>query len=285
MSKPKQRQHDKKSMLIDSHCHLDFPDFADELDAVVARARGAGIARMVTISTRVARHAQLLAIAERFPDVFCSVGTHPHYAHEELDVTVADLVTRTKHPKVVAIGEAGLDYHYDNSPREAQERGFRTHIAAARETGLPLVIHSREADADTARILEEETGKGAFPAVLHCFTGGSDLARRAIALGLSISFTGILTFKNSAALRTIAAALPADRILIETDAPYLAPAPFRGKRCEPAFVVETAKVLAETRGVSFDAIAEQTTANFFRLFAKAPRQAAAASTATAASAA
>ena len=262
-------------MLIDSHCHLDFPDFATELDAIVARAGAAGIARMVTISTRVRRHDQLLAIAERFPDVYASVGTHPHYAHEELDVTAADLVARTRHPKVVALGEAGLDYHYDRSPHDAQERGFRTHIAAARETGLPLVIHSREADADTARILEEEMGQVAFPAVLHCFTGGTDLAHRAIALGLFISFTGILTFKNSTALRTIAAELPADRILVETDAPYLAPGPFRGKRNEPAYVVETAKVLAETRGVSFDEIARQTTENFFALFSKVPRPAAA----------
>src|SRR5579863_3266432 len=259
--------------LIDSHCHLDFPDFAAELDAVVARARAVGVERMVTISTRVARQPDLLAIAARFPDVFCSVGTHPHYAHEELDVTTADLVAHTRHPKVVAIGEAGLDYHYDNSPRDAQERGFRTHIAAARATGLPLVIHSREADADTARILEEETGQGAFPAVLHCFTGGADLARRAIALGLSISFTGILTFKNSTALRAIAADLPADRILVETDAPYLAPLPFRGKRNEPAYVVETAKILAETRGVPLDEIAQQTSENFFRLFGKVPRPA------------
>jgi TatD DNase family protein len=260
-------------MLIDSHCHLDFPDFASELDAVVARARAAGIERMVTISTRVARQSDLLAIAARFPDVFCSVGTHPHYAHEELDITAADLVAYTRHPKVVALGEAGLDYHYDNSPRDAQERGFRTHIAAARATGLPLVIHSREADADTARILEEESGKGAFPAVLHCFTGGADLARRAVALGHFVSFTGILTFKNSGALRQIAAELPADRILVETDAPYLAPGKYRGKRNEPAFVVETAKVLAETRGVSFDEIARQTTENFFRLFGKVPRPA------------
>jgi TatD DNase family protein len=260
-------------MLIDSHCHLDFPDFADELDAVVARARAAGIARMVTISTRVHRHAGLVAIAERFADVSASVGTHPHYAHEESEITAADLVARTRHPKVVAIGEAGLDYHYDRSPRDGQERGFRTHIAAARETGLPLVIHSRNADADTARILEEETGQGAFPAVLHCFTGGPDLARRAVALGLFISFTGILTFKNSADLRAIAAALPADRILVETDAPYLAPLPFRGKRNEPAYVVETAKVLAETRGVSFDDIARQTSDNFFRLFSRVPRPA------------
>jgi TatD DNase family protein len=257
-------------MLVDSHCHLDFPDFANELDAVVARAGAAGVARMVTISTRVRRFAGVLSIAERFPEVYCSVGTHPHYAHEELDVTVDDLVAETRHPKVVAIGEAGLDYHYDNSPREAQERGFRTHIAAARATGLPLVIHSREADADTARILEEETGQGAFPAVLHCFTGGPDLARRAVALGHYVSFTGILTFKNSIALREIAAELPADRILVETDAPYLAPNPFRGKRNEPAFVVETAKVLADTRGVSLEEIARQTSDNFFRLFGKVP---------------
>jgi TatD DNase family protein len=267
--------------LIDSHCHLDFPDFASELDAVVGRARAAGIARMVTISTRVAKQDALLAITDRFADIYCSVGTHPHYAHEELDISTADLVARTRNPKVVAIGEAGLDYHYDNSPREAQERGFRNHIAAARETGLPLVIHSRDADDDMARILEQETGKGAFPAVLHCFTGGAELARRAIALGLYISFTGILTFKNSAALREIAASLPADRILVETDAPYLAPGKFRGKRNEPAFVVETANVLAETRGVSFDAIARQTTENFFKLFAKVPRPAAAAASADA----
>lgn len=257
-------------MLIDSHCHLDFPDFSTELDAVVARARSAGIERMVTISTRVHGHDAVLAIAERFPDVYCSVGTHPHHAHEELGVTAADLVRRTRNSRVVALGEAGLDYHYDNSPRDAQERGFRTHIAAARETGLPLVIHSREADDDMARILEEETGKGAFPAVLHCFTGGPDLARRAVALGHFISFTGILTFKNSAALRAIAADLPADRILVETDAPYLAPGKFRGKRNEPAYVVEVAKVLAEARGVSLEEISRQTTENFFRLFSKVP---------------
>ena len=258
-------------MLIDSHCHLDFPDFAAELDAVVARARAAGIGRMVSISTRVKKHAQVLEIAEKFPDVFCSVGTHPHNAHEELDIDTAALVAMARHPRIVAIGEAGLDYHYDNSPREAQETGFRRHIAAARETGLPLVIHAREADADMARILEEESGKGAFPAVLHCFTGGRDLAMRAVALGHYVSFTGILTFKNSQALRDIAAALPADRILVETDAPYLAPLPFRGKRNEPAYVANTAAVLAEMRGVSADEIARQTTENFFRLFSKVPK--------------
>jgi TatD DNase family protein len=258
-------------MLVDSHCHLDFPDFASELEAVIERARKAGIGRIVTISTRVKKHAQVLAIAEKFPDVFCSVGTHPHNAQEELDIDAKALIALSRHPKIVAIGEAGLDYHYDNSPRDLQERSFRQHIAAARETGLPLVIHSRDCDADMARILAEETGQGGFPAVLHCFTGGRDLAFKAIDLGLSISFTGILTFKNSGALRELAAALPADRILVETDAPYLAPLPYRGKRNEPAFVVETAKVLADTRGISADEIAAQTTENFFRLFSKVPR--------------
>jgi TatD DNase family protein len=263
-------------MLIDSHCHLDFPDFAGELDAVIARAQAAGIARIVTISTRIKRHAEVLAIAERFPDVYCSVGTHPHNAHEELDIGPDALIERSRHPKVVAIGEAGLDYHYDHSPRHAQERSFRNHIAAARDTGLPLVIHSREADNDMARMLEEETGKGAFPAVLHCFAGSRELAQRALALGLFISFTGILTFKKSDELRAIAQSLPADRILVETDAPYLAPGRHRGRRNEPAFVVETAKVLAETRGVSPDEMARQTTENFFRLFRKVPPRASAA---------
>ena len=258
-------------MLVDSHCHLDFPDFASELDAVVDRARAAGIGRMVTISTRVRQLDGLLAIAERFDDVFCSVGTHPHHAHEELDVSPADLIAHAKHRKVVAIGEAGLDYFYDNAPREAQEQGFRTHIAAARETQLPLVIHTRDADADTARILIDETGKGAFPAVLHCYTGGPELAQKAVELGLYVSFTGILTFKKSDALRAIAAALPAARILVETDAPYLAPGKMRGKRNEPAYVVETARTLAETRGVSLEEIAEQTPKNFFRLCSKVPR--------------
>ena len=258
-------------MLIDSHCHLDFPDFAAELDAVVARARAAGVGRMVTISTRVKRHAQILEIAEKYPDVFCSVGTHPHNAHEELDIDAKTLIALAKHPKIVAIGEAGLDYHYDKSPRPDQASSFRQHIAAARETGLPLVIHARECDADMAAILREETARGAFKAVLHCFTGGRDLAFTAIELGHYVSFTGILTFKNSAALREIAAALPADRILVETDSPYLAPVPYRGKRCEPAYVVETAKVLAETRGVTFDEVARQTGENFFRLFNKVPQ--------------
>lgn len=258
-------------MLVDSHCHLDFPDFASELDAVVARARAADVGRMVTISTRVRRLSELLDITARFDDVYCSVGTHPHHAHEELDITAGDLAALTKYDKIVAIGEAGLDYFYDNSPREAQEMGFRAHIEAARKTGLPLVIHSRNADDDMAAILEDEMGKGAFPAVLHCFTGSRALAMKAIELGLYISFTGILTFKKSDDLRAIAADLPADRILVETDAPYLAPGKMRGKRNEPAFVVETARVLAGTRSVSPEEIAEQTTKNFFRLFSKVPK--------------
>src|SRR4029077_1216752 len=255
-------------MLVDSHCHLDFPDFASELDAVVARAEAAGVGRIVTISTRVKRHAQVLAIAERFPNVTCSVGTHPHHAHEELDVTAEELIARASHPKVVAIGEAGLDYHYDNSPRAAQEKGFRTHIAAARATKLPLVIHAREADDDIARILEEESKRGKFPFVLHCFTGGEDLARRGVALGGYVSFSGILTFKSGEDLRKIAASLPEDRILVETDAPFLAPNPYRGKRNEPAYVAETARVLGETRGIDAEGIAKITSANFFRLFSK-----------------
>ena len=258
-------------MLIDSHCHLDFPEFAPELDAIVARARAAGIGRMVTISTRVRKLPQVLAVAEKFADIFCSVGTHPHNAHEELDIDAAQLVALSKHPKIVAIGEAGLDYHYDKSPRDAQAQGFRQHIAAARETGLPLVIHAREADADMARILVEETEKGAFPAVLHCYTGGRDLAFEAIELGLYIGFNGIMTFKNGQDMRNLAAELPAHRILVETDAPFLAPLPYRGKRNEPSYVVETAKLLAQVRGVDADEIARQTTENFFQLFSKVPR--------------
>jgi TatD DNase family protein len=263
-------------MLVDSHCHLDFKDFAEDLDAIVARAEAAGVGRIVTISTRVRRQADLLAIAERFPNVYCSVGTHPHEADEEEGIPASELIERTKHPKVVALGEAGLDYFYQYGSREAQERGFRIHIAAARVTGLPLVIHTREADEDCGRILEEEMAKGPFKAVLHCYTGGRELAMKAIALGLSISFTGILTFKKSDALRALAAELPADRIMVETDAPYLAPGKHRGKRNEPSFVVEVARVLAEARGVSFEEISRQTTENFFRLFSKVPAAKAAA---------
>ncbi|ESZ24843.1 MULTISPECIES: TatD family hydrolase [unclassified Mesorhizobium] len=258
-------------MLVDSHCHLDFPDFAEERAAIVARALAAGIDRMVTISTRVRRFPQVLEIAETFDEVYCSVGTHPHNAAEELDITVEELVRLSAHPKVVAIGEAGLDYFYDKAPRDAQAQGFRTHLSAARETGLPLVIHSRDADDDMAAILKAETGKGAFPFILHCFSSGHRLAEIGVALGGYVSFSGILTFKNSAELRAIAADVPHDRLLVETDAPYLAPVPFRGKRNEPAYVAHTAKVLAETIGVSEAEIADLTTDNFFRLFGKMPR--------------
>ncbi|PLP58881.1 LuxR family transcriptional regulator [Mesorhizobium loti] len=260
-------------MLVDSHCHLDFPDFAEERATIVARALAAGVGRMVTISTRVKRFQQILEIAENFEEVFCSVGTHPHNAAEELDITTDDLVRLAKQPKVVAIGEAGLDYFYDKAPRDAQAQGFRAHIAAARRTGLPLVIHARNADDDMIAILQDETGKGAFPFILHCFSSGRRLAEVGVALGGYVSFSGILTFKNSAELREIAKDVPRDRLLVETDAPYLAPVPHRGKRNEPAYVAETAKVLAETIGVNQDEIARITTDNFFRLFSKMPRPA------------
>ncbi len=258
-------------MLVDSHCHLDFPDLAKEREAVLAHARAAGIGRMLTISTRVKKQAHVIEIIEKYEDIYGSVGTHPHHVDDELDIDAKTLVELTKHPKIVAIGEAGLDFHYDTGPRENQAKSFRQHIAAARDTGLPLVIHSRECDAEMAAILTEEAVKGVFTAALHCFTGSRDLAFKAVELGHYIGFTGILTFKNSQGLRDIAKALPADRILVETDSPYLAPIPYRGKRCEPAYVVETAKVLAEVRGVSFEEIARQTTANFFRLFSKVPQ--------------
>jgi TatD DNase family protein len=257
-------------MLVDSHCHLDFPDFTADLDAIVGRAETAGIARIVTISTRVKRLDELLAITARFQNVYCSVGTHPHHADEEDGIPAEKLIELTKHPKVVALGEAGLDYFYQHGSRAAQERGFRAHIAAARATGLPLVVHTRDADEDCGRILEDEMSKGSFRAVLHCYTGGRDLAMKAISLGLSISFTGILTFKKSQGLRDLAAELPADRIMVETDAPYLAPGKFRGKRNEPSYVVEIAKVLAEARKVSLEEVSRQTTENFFRLFSKVP---------------
>lgn len=260
-------------MLVDSHCHLDFPDFASERDAIVARAREQGIVRLVTISTKVHKFPEIRSIAESYDDVFCSVGTHPHYADKEPGITTADLVKLASHEKVVAIGEAGLDYFRNNSSVEGQEQGFRRHIAAARDTGLPLVIHAREADDDVARILEEETAKGSFPFVLHCFTGGLDLAKRGVALGGYISFSGVITFKKSEALRAIAAEMPADRILVETDAPFLAPEPYRGKRNEPAFVTNTARALAEARKTDFDTVSAQTTENFFRLFSKVPRAA------------
>ncbi|MGO9172093.1 MAG: TatD family hydrolase [Rhodomicrobium sp.] len=256
-------------MLVDSHCHLDFPDFAEGLADTVVRARSAGVGHMLTICTLVRKFPEVLAVAERFADVTCSVGTHPHSAGEERGVTLREIVELTKHPRVVAIGEAGLDYFYQKSSREDQEAVFRRHIAAAQETGLPLVIHARDADEDTARILREEMAKSPFKALLHCYTGGRALAETGIELGLYVSFSGILTFPKSNALRELAAALPVERLLVETDAPFLAPHPHRGKRNEPAFVRYTARVLGEVKGLSEAKIAEITTANFFTLFAKA----------------
>jgi len=261
-------------MLVDHHCHLDFPHFAPHLDGVVARAKAAGVGVIVTISTRMRRHDPVLAIAGAHPNVYCSVGTHPHYAHEELDIPLEEILRRAAHPKVVAIGEAGLDYHYERSPPTAQAEGFRRHIRAARITGLPLEIHTRDADADTARILEEEHAAGGpFPALLHCFTGGMELARRALALGLYVSFSGVISFKKSDNLRTVARTVPLDRLLVETDAPFLAPEPYRGKTNEPAYVVHTAAALAIARGITPAQVAAATTENFFRLFRKAPRAA------------
>lgn len=257
-------------MLVDSHCHLDFPDFEGEHEDLIVRAREAGVTRMVTICTRIRKFDQVLAIAEKYDPVYCSVGTHPHNAGEERGIPADEIIQLSNHPKVVAIGEAGLDYFYDKAPREAQAEGLRIHIEAARQTQLPLVIHSRDADDDMMAILAEEMGKGAFPAVLHCFSSGRDLALKGIELGLYVSFSGILTFKRSEELRAIAADLPMDRLLVETDAPYLAPQPRRGKRNEPAYTAMTAEVLAEVKGVSRDEIARTTTDNFFRLFNRVP---------------
>ena len=255
-------------LIVDSHCHLDYDGLADHLPAVLSRAKEQGVGLMLSISSRVKNFPRLLAIAEAHENIFCTVGTHPHNAHEELDVSVADLVKLTQHPKVVGIGEAGLDYHYDLSPRDAQMQGFKNHITAARETGLPLVIHTRMAEVDTARVLEEEMAKGVFKALLHCFTSQQWLAEKGVELGLYVSFSGILTYKNAEDLRTAAKALPIDRLLVETDAPYLAPVPFRGKDNEPSFVVKTLEQLAAIRGLSRDEMAYMTSANFFRLFDK-----------------
>lgn len=259
-------------MLVDHHCHLDFPDFEATLDDVVARAHAAGVTHMVTISTHIRRFDRLKAIIERQPNVYASIGTHPHHADEERGIPTAEIIAISKHPKVVAIGEAGLDYYYQKSSAEAQAEGLRTHIAAARETGLPLEIHTRDADADTQAILIEEHAKGAFPAILHCYTGGRELAMRAVDLGLYVSFSGVVSFKKSEALRAIACEVPLDRILVETDAPFLAPEPFRGRKNEPAYVVHTAAALAKARGLTNEEFAKATTANFFRLFTKAKRQ-------------
>ena len=256
--------------LYDSHCHLDFPDFADEIAAVVTRAGDAGVERIITISTRVAHGARLVALAERFANVWFTIGTHPHQAGEEPDTDAAAIRRFAAHPKCVGIGEAGLDYHYDYAPRDVAKRVFIAQIALARELALPLVIHAREADEDVAKILREEMAKGAFAAVLHCFTSSRALAQTGLDLGLYVSFSGVLTFKNSQSLRDIARDVPMDRLLVETDAPFLAPVPMRGKRNEPAFVIHTARVLAEVKCVEADTLAAATRANTLRLFSKLP---------------
>ena len=258
-------------MLVDSHCHLDFDVFDEDRADAIQRARAAGIGTMVTICTRVTRFADILAIAESDPDIWCSVGIHPHQAKEEPRVSVQDLVSRAQNAKVIGIGETGLDYYYDISPRDLQKESFRTHIAAARETGLPLIVHTRDADEDMADILEDEMGKGAYPGVLHCFSSGADLARRALDIGFYISLSGIVTFKNAQDLREIVEDVPLDRILVETDSPFLAPIPNRGRRNEPSFVVHTAAKVAEVKNTNLDLLSMTSTDNFFRLFNKAQR--------------
>jgi TatD DNase family protein len=260
-------------VLIDTHCHLDFADFDAERDELVARAGGEGVKQMITISTLVHRFERIKAIAETYPNVFCSVGTHPNHAQEE-DIETEELVRLSEYDKCVAIGEVGLDYHYDYATPQQQAKGLTKHIAAARITGLPLVIHARSADDDMAAILRDEHAKGAFPFVLHCFSSGADLANTGVELGGYVSFSGILTFPKSDDIRAIAKTVPRDRLLVETDAPYLAPKRWRGKRNEPSYVVNTAEVLAETIGVTTDEIAEITTENAFRCFWKMPRLAA-----------
>jgi TatD DNase family protein len=256
-------------MLVDSHCHLDFPDLQNRLPAVLDAASAAGIGRMVTISTFVSRHDTYRELAEAHEAVFFTIGTHPHNAASEPDVPAERLVELARHPRCIAIGEAGLDYHYDKSPRDVQRQVFRTHIAAARSAPLPLIIHARNADEDMIEILSDEMGRGRFDAVLHCFSSGAKLAAVGVELGLYVSFSGILTFKNSEDIREIAASVPRDRLLVETDAPYLAPMPYRGKTNEPAYVAQTARVLAEVVGVGEADIARITTDNFYRLFRKA----------------
>ena len=254
--------------LIDSHCHLDFPDFAGELDAVIARASAAGVERMVTIGTKVEAAPRLVEIAERHEAVSFTVGTHPHEASRPDAEDFAAMRRLAAHPKCVGIGEAGLDYHYNYAPADVARRVFRGQIALARELGLPLVVHTREAEDDTAAILKDEMGQGAFSAIMHCFTSSLALAETALGLGFLISFSGVVTFKNSQALRDIARDVPLDRILIETDAPYLAPVPYRGKRNEPAYVAQTAGVVAAAKGVSVEALAAATRANALRVFPK-----------------
>ena len=256
-------------MLIDSHCHLEYKGLVEDQQGVLARARAAGIGGFLSISTRQREWAQVIATAEREADVWASVGIHPHEADTHSDMGEGALLEAAAHPKVIAIGETGLDYYYDHSDRETQKKLFRRHISVSRQTGLPLIVHTREAEDDTHAIMAEEMEKGAYPALIHCFTASADFARKMLDLGVTISLSGIVTFKNAKDLQAIASELPEDRILVETDAPFLAPVPHRGQVCEPAFTADTARFIANLRGTSAEALAEATTRNFFNLFRKA----------------
>jgi TatD DNase family protein len=256
-------------MFIDSHCHLNYKGLVDDQAGVLARARAAGVSAMLNISTRASEWDDVIATAQRESDVMASVGIHPHEADIHPDIETATLVEKAKHPKVIAIGESGLDYYYDRSDRERQRQSFRSHIAAARETQLPLIVHTRDAEEDTYDILAEEMGKGRYPALIHCFTASREFADKVLALGLYVSISGIVTFKNARELQDAAKAIPADRLLIETDSPFLAPVPHRGRPCEPAYVADTARFLAELRGEPVETLAAATSANFYALFAKA----------------
>lgn len=256
-------------MFVDSHCHLNYKGLVEDQAAVLARARAAGVSAMLNISTREREWADIIDLAEREPDVWASVGIHPHEADAHPDIDAARLIAAAAHPRVIGIGESGLDFYYDHSDRDQQRTSFRSHIWAARETQLPLIVHTRDAEDDTAAILAEEMEEGAFPALIHCFTASGAFADAMLDLGLSISISGIVTFKNARDLQETAARIPSDRLLIETDSPFLAPVPHRGRSCEPAFVADTARFLADLRGESVEELAENSRANFFRLFAKA----------------
>ena len=256
-------------MLVDSHCHLNYKGLVEQQQAVLERARGAGVTGMLNISTRASEWDEVVGLAEREPDVWASIGIHPHEADIHPDVETATLVERAAHERVIGIGESGLDFYYDHSERDRQRGSFRSHIAAARETGLPIIVHTRDAEEDTAGILADEMGKGRFTGVIHCFTASADFARKALDLGLYISISGIVTFKNAKDLQATAREIPGDRLLIETDSPFLAPVPHRGRPCEPAFVADTARFLAALREEEYDALAESTANNFRQLFAKA----------------
>jgi TatD DNase family protein len=258
-------------MLVDSHCHLNYKGLVEDQQSVLNRARGVGVTAMLNISTRESEWDEVIGLAEQEPDIWASVGIHPHEADGHIDVDTEKLVQKSHHPRVIAIGETGLDYYYDHSDREQQRTSFRAHIAAARLTGLPIIVHTRDAEGDTADILSEEMGKGSFPGVIHCFTASANFAKIALDLGLYISLSGIVTFKNATDLQAIAGTLPHDRLLVETDAPFLAPIPHRGRTGEPAFVADTLRFVANLRDIDEDLLSEQTTDNFYRLFTKAIR--------------